>query len=469
MKKLILKGEQIKQMGFREDKLIGIILNLAGKHFKRNEKDIVLGRLQLLLHSPDNYINDEVFGAVATQLINQRKPESKLAQFRNIDPGAYAIFGHELIDDEAIRQMNDAMSLPISISGALMADAHSGYGLPIGGVLAAYNSVIPYGVGMDIGCRMCLSIFDLPPEYLQNNKPFLKKILVENTRFDLAEFNDVQEHELLERKEFREIKFLASLKDKVRSQLGTSGGGNHFVDIGIVSIPDNASTELGIKPGNYLGILSHSGSRNFGANIAEHYTRLAYEKRGLSKGLKYLSWLNLDEEEGQEYWSAMTLAGDFASANHHIIHQKLAKALKTAPLKMIENHHNFAWKESMNDKEQLIVHRKGATPANKGQLGIIPGSMTSPGFVVCGKGNAKSLNSASHGAGRVMSRRKAMESFSAKEVKQFLNKCGVDLIGGGTDEAPMAYKNIEKVMLHQKDLVDILAVFQPKIVRMSGK
>jgi tRNA-splicing ligase RtcB len=164
----------------------------------------------------------------------------------------------------------------------------------------------------------------------------------------------------------------------------------------------------------------------------------------------------------------MNLAGDYASANHHQIHNRLAAELGEKPLLMIENHHNFAWKEKMSDGREVIVHRKGATPAGEGALGIIPGSMTAPGFIVKGKGNALSLNSASHGAGRVMSRSVAKNSITNKMVKQELLKHQVELLGGGLDEAPMAYKDIRKVMDYQHELVEVLGEFTPKIVRMCG-
>jgi tRNA-splicing ligase RtcB len=154
---------------------------------------------------------------------------------------------------------------------------------------------------------------------------------------------------------------------------------------------------------------------------------------------KNLAWLSLDEEEGIEYWNAMNLAGDYASACHHVIHDKIAKQLGRQPIKMVENHHNFAWKEKWEGKD-LIVHRKGATPAGKDVLGIIPGSMTAPGFIVKGKGEVASVNSASHGAGRKMSRTRAMESVTDKQFKEELEKHNVKLLGGGLDESPFAYK-----------------------------
>ena len=168
-----------------------------------------------------------------------------------------------------------------------------------------------------------------------------------------------------------------------------------------------------------------------------------------------------------EYWIAMNLAGDYASACHHVIHAKIAKQLGRKPVKMVENHHNFAWKEKWEGKD-VIVHRKGATPAGKNVLGIIPGSMTAAGFIVKGKGETASVNSASHGAGRQMSRTKALQSVTDNALKAELKKHGVKLLGGGLDEAPFAYKDIEMVMQSQKALVDIVGKFIPKIVKMDG-
>jgi len=403
-------------------------------------------------------------------LISRKKPEPaqkpetiKLAHVAK----DYIIYGQSEIEQEALNQMGSAMRLPITVRGALMADAHSGYGLPIGGVLATLNTIIPYGVGMDIGCRMCLSVYNLPADFLEKNRNKLKSILNDNTRFGTDEFPGRKEHPVLDRKEFKEIKTLKELKDKAYNQLGTSGGGNHFVEFGISALPAEKN-EFNIRGGEYLAVLSHSGSRNFGATIAKHYTHVAKQKRNLPKGAQNLAWLNLNEEEGIEYWLAMNLAGDYASANHQIIHEKIAKALGEKPIIRVENHHNFAWKEKLEDGTDVIVHRKGATPATKGVLGIIPGSMTSPGFIIKGKGNMQSINSASHGAGRLLSRSRAKQYFSQKDLKQILEKAGVELMGGGLDESPGAYKDIHKIMEYQKELVDIIGIFYPKIVRMNS-
>ncbi|HND44369.1 MAG TPA: RtcB family protein, partial [Cyclobacteriaceae bacterium] len=244
-------------------------------------------------------------------------------------------------------------------------------------------------------------------------------------------------------------------------------GGNHFVEFGIVEIVSPVN-EYNVVPGRYLALLSHSGSRGLGASIAGHYTKVAMDTCRLPQEAKHLAWLDLDTEAGQEYWLAMNLAGDYASACHHQIHERVAIGLRETPVAMIENHHNFAWKEKDAHGNEIIVHRKGATPAGKGVLGIIPGSMATPGFIVRGKGEAASVNSASHGAGRTMSRTRAKQTLSGADVNAFLKQAGVELIGSGLDEAPMAYKDIHQVMNAQQELVDVLGSFMPKIVRMCG-
>ena len=187
----------------------------------------------------------------------------------------------------------------------------------------------------------------------------------------------------------------------------------------------------------------------------------------LPKQAHHLAWLDLDSEVGQEYWLAMNLAGDYAKACHDQIHYHLSKYLDIKPVGRVENHHNFAWKEVQLDGEELVVHRKGATPAAAGELGIIPGSMTAEGYIVKGKGEGRSLQSAAHGAGRKMSRKAARESVSGSELRKTLSQHGVTLVGGGTDEAPQAYKDIRQVMQSQQDLVEVVGTFTPRIVRMD--
>jgi len=378
-------------------------------------------------------------------------------------PASFRIWGDDA-DPQALEQMQSAARLPIAVSGALMADAHLGYGLPIGGVLATDAAVIPYAVGVDIACRMKLSILDIPPERLDREGDLFAKVLERETVFGVGgEQPHPLEHEVLQA-DWNALPLTAKLFEKARAQLGTSGSGNHFVEFGILRLD---CPELDLPAGSYLALLSHSGSRGAGAAIADHYSRLAMSLHPeLPPELKRLAWLDLDSDPGREYWFAMNLMGQYASANHAMIHQKIARALGAGVLAGVENHHNFAWKETHGGRE-VIVHRKGATPAGKGVLGVIPGSMASPGFVVRGRGEESSLNSASHGAGRVMSRRAAKAKFRWSHVRPALAAAGVRLLSAGIDEVPGVYKDIHRVMAAQKDLVDVIGRFDPKIVKMA--
>jgi len=460
-----LKGRDLRKLGFPEGRQIGVALQVLQTHYKGKSKHFKLDLLKRVHQNPALFRNHEHFWELAQSMLEKVEKKEQVLLKKGGLP--YAIYGAEMIESGALHQMELAMQLPVTIAGALMPDAHQGYGLPIGGVLATGNAIIPYGVGMDIGCRMCMSIFDLPTAFETNEIRHFKDILIEQTRFGHAAFKQPKDHEVLESSEFSEIPFLRSLKDQAYEQIGTSGGGNHFVEFGVTQILDKGN-EFNLPEGKYLAVLSHSGSRGMGAEIARHYTRIAMEKCLLPPEAKHLAWLDLDSEEGAEYWEAMNVAGAYASANHHQIHDRIAKSLLAKPLVQLENHHNFAWKEKDQNGEEIIVHRKGATPAGIGDIGIIPGSMTSPGFIVRGKGNMSSINSASHGAGRVMSRRKAKSSISKREVVDLLNKKGITVIGSGLDEAPMVYKDIFKVMEHQQDLVEIIGKFTPKVVRMCG-
>lgn len=460
-----LTGRDLRKLGFPEGKLIGIALRILEKAYKGKSKQFKLDLMERVWGEPALYVKHEHFGMLATAILAKPKKEGR--PDLNTTRIPYAVYGAEMIEPGAIHQMELAMKLPVSVAGALMPDAHQGYGLPIGGVLATDNAVIPYGVGMDIGCRMCMTIYDIPPVFERKEIQSYKKILTDETRFGQASFKHPRDHAVLERDEFRDIQLLKSLKDRAYAQIGTSGGGNHFVEFGLTKILEEEN-EFDLPVGNYLAVLSHSGSRGMGAEIARYYTRLAMDKCPLPSEAKHLAWLDLDTEEGQEYWLAMNLAGDYASANHHQIHDRISEALGDKPLALLENHHNFAWKEKDANGKEVIVHRKGATPAGDGNIGIIPGSMTSPGFIVRGKGEAASLNSASHGAGRVMSRRKAKTTLSKKDILDHLKKMRTEVIGSGLDEAPMVYKDIHKVMEHQQDLVQILGKFTPKVVRMCG-
>ena len=376
----------------------------------------------------------------------------------------YRIWG-EGLDANALEQMHNACLLPVAVRGALMPDAHVGYGLPIGGVLATRNAVIPYAVGVDIACRMKMSVLDLPPATLEQEEDRLRQAITAETRFGIgAAFKGKRrEHAVMDR-DWSVSPITQQNKDKAWSQLGTSGSGNHFVEFGVLALEEPLQ---GLDPGRYLALLSHSGSRGTGAQVCQHYSKIAQSRcRDLPGPLRHLAWLDLDSAEGREYWAAMQLMGAYAAANHACIHWHIAQHLGTPVLLDLENHHNFAWLEE-HAGERLVVHRKGATPAGEGVLGIIPGTMASPAYIVRGRGHPESLNSAAHGAGRVMSRKQAHKTMRWHDVNYRLEQAGVTLMSAGLDEAPMVYKDIDAVMAAQADLVEPLAKFHPRLVKMA--
>lgn len=460
-----INASLLKEIGFVESKAFGEALNYARLNGELNDADAITKSLKAVLANPEEYINDEQLAKVALALVEGKS--SDVIMMKESHNG-YRVYGSDGIEAGAVKQMEVAMKLPISVAGALMPDAHQGYGLPIGGVLAVNNAVIPYGVGVDIGCRMALSIFDISESFYLANESKFKRELIAFTNFGAGagwHGKHKADHAVLESNLFNINPLIKNLQNKAAEQLGTSGGGNHFVEWGIIEMLEN-DAKLGVPKGKYLALLSHSGSRGFGATIAAHYTKLAKSICKLPEDARNLAYLSLDTEEGMEYWLAMNLAGDYASASHEIIHSRLTKAIGASVLARVENHHNFAWKEQL-DGQEVIVHRKGATPAAKDVLGIIPGSMTAPGFLVRGRGEQESINSASHGAGRQMSRTQAIKTIRKADWIEALKDHGVTLIGAGLDEAPMAYKDINKVMHAQQDLVDVLAKFTPKMVRMA--
>jgi tRNA-splicing ligase RtcB len=391
----------------------------------------------------------------------------------------YTTFGKEIIEQGALTQMDNVMSLAPVVKGALMPDAHQGYGMPIGGVCAVENAVIPYAVGVDIGCRMHLTVYGNiqglgkceGQESIWNDR--LKNALRRDTYFggtsvprtkNESPIFDDPRWALLEKHKIANYDG-SSLKDRAWVQLGTSGGGNHFVEWG-----DLSGEYSQFENNGSLALLSHSGSRSLGFTVANYFTKLAAKINPLPAPLNELSWLSMDTEEGQDYWNLMELCGEYSAENHKAIHRSVERTARLidSMTAEISNHHNFAWREEVDGK-MLYVHRKGATPAQKDLLGIIPSSMATKAYIVAGTGNADSLCSASHGSGRAMSRSQAIKNITVAQRNDMLKDNGVELLGAGIDESPQAYKPIEAVMNFQKDLVAKIAEFQPRIVRMGGK
>jgi tRNA-splicing ligase RtcB len=467
----IITGKILKLNHWPDGKIIGIAKTIAAQLAEQGlVREVILARLDAVRNNPGQFLAEPQMADLARECIRLAPKQEDTQEELRQSPLPYPVWGREAIDESSLAQMDHAMRLPISVAGALMPDAHVGYGLPIGGVLATDNAVIPYAVGVDIACRMRISVYEVSPHMLGQKKGLFESALWEQTSFGMgAQWQGKQraDHEVLDDSAWDATRLLKGLQDNAARQLGTSGTGNHFVEWGAFRLYEPL---LGLQPGEYLALLSHSGSRSVGFKVADRYSKLAMEKHpDLDKSVRHLAWLSLDSEEGQEYWLSMELAGRFASANHHVIHHRVAEAVGLKEAAVVENHHNFAWTHTMPDGKTVIVHRKGATPASAGVLGVIPGSMGDAGYVVRGRGLDSSLESASHGAGRLMSRKAAFDSISKSSRDEYLKERGVTLLGGGLDESPQAYKPIEKVIAAQQELVDVVGKFTPRIVRMADE
>lgn len=458
----IMKKRELYNLGILKGKPMDLAIGIVRQFAKAGmSKEDMQAKLAGLAEKPEDYKDDEKLTELASALIESS--EARAGFEERTEPAPYQSWGSDF-DETSLQQIENACKLPISVAGALMPDAHTGYGLPIGGVLATRNAVIPYAVGMDIACRMKMTVFDMPVSAIRGAEGHLRNTLGRETCFGVGRgFKRKRDHEVMD-EDWSVSPITQRNRDKAWKQLGSSGSGNHFAEFGTLTLDED---DLGLKAGVYFALLSHSGSRGTGGNVAQHYSKVAMDMHPeLPRELLQLAWFDLDSELGQEYWAAMELMGRYAAANHKLIHHHIAKSLKAKVLLDIENHHNFAWKEN-HFGEDVIVHRKGATPAGKGMLGIIPGTMATPGYVCRGKGKPESMNSASHGAGRAMSRTATKNSFTWSDAKKFLQEHDVVLISAGLDEVPMGYKDIEKVMAAQSDLVDIIARFDPKLVKMA--
>ena len=451
-----IDGKELQKWGLKPGPVYSVLMDTISRLdlHRKQAKNIV----KSIMKDPSSYLGDSDWGDAAKLLM---PPENKIIQL-NEKGCPIKIYGGHLIEDGALNQIEIASKLPVSVQAAIMPDGHQGYGLPIGGVLATDNVVIPYAVGFDIACRMHLTVTDVEASCMEGMRGKLRNVLMNNTFFGTGCEQDGGNNDSIMDDDRFNIPSIKNLKGKALSALGSSGSGNHFVEYGKAKID-------GID-GEWLAVLSHSGSRGFGYDIAKLYTSLATEKCKLPKVAQHLAWLSMDDEDGQEYWEAMNLAGDYAKACHNIIHRRIVKGIRCRVKVDYSNHHNFAWKDTIEvggELKEVIIHRKGATPADCGVMGIIPSSMSTPAYLVEGKGCKESLNSSSHGTGRLMSRKQAKETFTLSAMKKDLESKGVELIGGGLDECKDAYKDVNSVMEEQKDLVSIKGSFMPWMVRMA--
>jgi tRNA-splicing ligase RtcB len=366
------------------------------------------------------------------------------------------------IEEQALEQLEIISSLPFVFHHTVLCpDGHTGYGMPIGGVIATKGVVIPNAVGVDIGCGMCAVQTDIK-ELKKEALIEILKIIREKIPVGFEHQKEKQENELFDKAP--DIKVIQEELERAKYQIGTLGGGNHFI-------------EIQKDQDGYVWIMIHSGSRNFGYKIAKEYNKKAQElnKKWYSnipvfKGEDGLAFLPIDTEEGKEYIQAMNYALGFAFQNRLYMIEECKKAFKENIdcnfEEVINIHHNYASIEN-HFGSNVWVHRKGATSAYEGQIGIIPGSQGTCSYIVEGKGNPESFKSCSHGAGRKMGRKQAQRELSIENETKILNDKGIlhsirnksDL-----DEAPSAYKDIDVVMEEQKDLVDIKYKLEPLAV-----
>ncbi|MFQ5578600.1 MAG: RtcB family protein [Anaerolineae bacterium] len=470
-----ISGRELMLAGWQPGPAMGAALDAAETMLADNvERAEALARLERVRLAPFDFRDDPLLGPAARLLIQLEPPAAPQASLRQA-PIPYRVWGSDF-EAHTLQQLDNAAHLAVSQAAALMPDGHPGYGLPIGGVLATENSVIPYGVGMDIACRMRLSIFPESPAILHAQRERFRKALIFNTRFGIGprdgewDPRNARRHPLLDDPRWDELPILRRQHDKAVRQMGTSGTSNHFAEWAALTALEEIP-QLGLAAGEErLCFVTHSGSRGVGATIAQEYTRIARAAHPeLPKKYRELAWLSLDSEAGQEYWLAMQVAGDFASACHQTIHRTVIAAAGLYAAAFVENHHNFAWQEEHGGRK-LIVHRKGATPAAKGTLGVVPGTMADKGYIVVGLGHEESLNSSSHGAGRPRSRTASKNMITRHQRNAYLKQRGVELLNpdAGVDEAPQAYKNPAKVMAQQLDLTRPVATFMPLMVMMAA-
>lgn len=374
-----------------------------------------------------------------------------------------AVYGEGLIDALAFEQMYQVLRIPVAIRGALMPDAHKGYAMPIGGVAVLQNAVSPSFVGYDISCMMAASFYSIDLGDFEAHRAELAQALRSVTSFGKgAATPEAQGHfdtSVMDDPRWQETAILRSLKSQAQAQLGSSGGGNHFADLMTVTWKSGRDAEI--------ALLTHSGSRGTGHKLATHYVEVAKrETARIAKGIPDgYEWLDTRSEAGMEYFSAMELMGEYALANHECIHAAFSEAIGVRAERFMWNRHNFAWRSPKGE----VVHRKGATPAGLGQIGIIPGSSGTSSYIVSGKGNADSINSASHGAGRPFSRTEAKRRHDAGFVSDWMTANDIMTFGLAPDETLMAYKDIDAVIAAQSDLVRIVATMIPRVVIMGGQ
>jgi tRNA-splicing ligase RtcB len=364
------------------------------------------------------------------------------------------------IEESALAQLRNAARHPqVGSHIAVMPDCHVGYGVTIGCVLPTVDAVLPTAVGVDIACGVCA----VPTGFQLHGKKHDARfwgIWADKVRRGVP--TGFATHTERQRWEGFQFTFKAPglqslMRDKAAFQLGTLGGGNHFL-------------EAQVDETGEVWLMVHSGSRHTGLRIAEHYTKLAEAisaKRGENVP-KDLASLPLEDETAQSYLHDMEWATAFALESRYRMVEAMLEALKLDAGEIggreaiINIHHNFARVEE-HGEETVVVHRKGATSARNGEIGIIPGSMGTPSYIVRGLGNPESFSSCSHGAGRRMGRNQAKRAIDEARLKASLAGTFTRPSMSFVDEAPGAYKDVTRVIAQQSDLVEIVHTLRPLI------
>ncbi len=370
------------------------------------------------------------------------------------------------IEEGALQQAKNLANLPFAFHHvAIMPDAHFGYGMPIGGVLATEDVVIPNAVGVDIGCGVCAmqtSLTDIDKETLKNIIATVRQAVPTGFKHQKKRQNTALMPKVQDNLDISELKIVSREYDNGLKQLGTLGGGNHFIEI-----------QKGSD--NRIWIMIHSGSRNLGYQVANYYNKLAIKLNQKWKSEVNPKWqlayLPVSSHQGRQYLLEMQFCVDFALANRLLMMQRIEEIFLSFYVGVdfadpINIAHNYAAAETHYGR-QVIVHRKGATRAQKHEKGIIPGSQGTTSYIVEGKGNRESFCSCSHGAGRKLGRKQAQRTLNLQAEIEILDK--QDIIHGirskrDLDEAAGAYKDIHTVLKNQEDLVDILVTLQPLAV-----
>lgn len=470
----MIDGRTLLKRGYPQGPVIGRALRYAREMTDRHKRPhtaeadfdrVILDALDVARDEPERYTdcaNAPLRELAAAWLEVQRAEREQATSTLREQPRFYYNFADELtLDPGATEQMDLAMRVPVARAGALMADAHRGYGLPIGGVWALENAVSPNAVGSDIGCQVVLSVFDMSPRHVKDAT--LAKLLMHHTAFNHDTLGpSLAADALIEEAGLEQLNFVRKhpqVLERVKTQFGSAGDGNHFAVFG-------SYQEGHAEP--RLALVTHWGSRAFGAKIGAYYHKLAQRERyKLAAEARQLAWLELGTDLGDEYWVAMEAAVAYARAGHLRVHWELETQLGVPVVRHLSSVHNVASAQRVGG-QTLVVHRKGAVSAGVGEAAVIPGSMTHPIVVVRGRGHPHSLASASHGAGRRLSRTQARETLKAEDLKAKLEAARVTLIGGDVEESPDAYKNLGDVMRAQSSLVVPEAQVVPRVVRMAA-